>query len=205
MKKNRLFARIALTIAITAGFVAWMAAKDNQNVDINKENSSGKAQVGGAFALIDSHGKPFSSEHLKGKYSLVFFGFTTCPDMCPMGLTVMTEALRLMGEAAEPITPVFITIDPARDTPEVMAEYITHFHPRMVALTGEKPAIQQAIKAYKVYASKREVEEAADGYVMDHSGYLYLMDPNGAYITHFPHTIAPEALADQLQTAIAQH
>ncbi len=192
---------MALTIAITVGFAAWMATNSNQAPD-----ASGESHIGGTFALVDTQGKPYDTARLKGGYSLIFFGFTHCPEICPTALSSITQALQVMDkDKAARIIPVFITVDPVRDTPEVMAEYAAHFHPSLVALTGSQEQIKKVIDGYKVYASKHENTDMPDGYTMDHSGYIYLMDPQGDYVTHFAHTITPQELAEKLSAVIARN
>lgn len=203
MKKKRLAARVILTALITAGFAGWMWMNAPQS-PAPQAASSGEATIGGSFTLTDAKGQPFGSESLKGKYSLVFFGFTHCPSICPTALATLTQALNALGDKASAITPVFITVDPERDTPEVMAEYASHFHPSLVALTGTPEQIQAVVKEYKVYASKQATQDDADGYTMDHSGYLYVMDKNGRYVTHFAHDIAPDELAQRLAPYLAK-
>jgi len=203
MKKKRFIARTVLTLLITAAFVGWMWLKPAQNPSLEAKNGE-EVAIGGTFSLVDSHGNPFSSEALKGKYSLVFFGFTQCPELCPTALSTITLAMEKLGDAAAQVTPVFITVDPARDTPEVMAEYATHFHPSLVALTGSEEEIHRAEEAYKVFASKHETDEAAGGYTMDHSGYMYLMDRQGRYVTHFSYDVSPDDLAAALGRSLEE-
>jgi protein SCO1 len=119
---------------------------------------------------------------------LVFFGYTNCPDICPSGLQVVTSALDQLGERAKTVQPVFITIDPARDTPQKLAEYLKSFSPRLVGLTGSAEEIASAAKAYRVYYQKVADEKSKEVYTMDHSAIFYLMGPDGAFITHIPHT-----------------
>jgi protein SCO1 len=155
------------------------------------DKSEGMLDVGGAFSLMDVEGKPVTEEALKGSFSLVYFGFTSCPDICPTTLQAMTVALNKLGSAGEKIIPVFITIDPARDTPEVMKAFASNFHPRLLALTGTEEQVEDAAKAYKVFY-KLHNETDKKNYVVDHSGFVYLMSPTGEYLTHFAHDEAAE-------------
>ena len=129
---------------------------------------------------------------------LVFFGFTNCPDICPSALQTITVALDTLGDKADRLTPVFITLDPERDTPEVLAAYVKSFHSRIQGLTGSPEEVQAAIKAYRVYAKKVADESDPSRYSVDHSGFFYLMDAQGTYLTHFPHSIDAEQLAAKL-------
>ena len=141
---------------------------------------TGKALIGGAFELTDQNGKAFSSEQLKGKKSLVFFGFTNCPSVCPTGMAQISAVMEKVD--ADKVQPVFITVDPARDTPEVMKAFLQDYYAGFVGLTGSEEAVKAVQKAYKVYSAKADEEE---NYNMDHSSLIYLMDENGDYLSHF--------------------
>jgi protein SCO1 len=160
--------------------------------------SSGKALVGGPFTLVDQTGKTVTERDFRGKYMLVFFGFTHCPDICPTELQVMAASLDELGPKAEKIVPIFITLDPERDTPEVVADYVKNFDPRFVGLTGSPEAVAAAAKAYRVAYSKVKPEGSTDdqNYSVDHSALIYLMGPDGKYVTHFTFgTPAPKMAA----------
>ncbi|MCH7936483.1 MAG: SCO family protein [Proteobacteria bacterium] len=154
------------------------------------------AAIGGPFTLVDHQGRPRTWDYFKGRLMLVYFGFTFCPDVCPTALTDMGDALGILGEAADKVTPVFITVDPDRDTPEHMKEYLKFFHPRMVGLTGTPEQTAAVLKSYKVFAAKAPVEGGDAGdYLMDHTPIIYLMGPDGAYMTHFSHGASAEDIA----------
>lgn len=160
--------------------------------------SVGTAQVGGPFQLVDHTGKRVTDRDFRGKYLLVFFGFTFCPDICPTALQVMAAALEGLGAKAERITPVFITVDPERDTPEQLASYVSSFHPRLVGLTGSAEEIAAAAKAYRVYYKKSKDEKSSAEYTMDHTSIVYLMGPDGAFVTHFTHATSAETMKARL-------
>jgi protein SCO1/2 len=162
---------------------------------------SGKALIGGPFTLTDQTGRTVSDRDFRGKYMLVSFGYTYCPNVCPAELNVMSEALNKLGSDGRNIVPIFITIDPARDTVEQMANYMPSFHPRMVGLTGTEEQIKQAASAYRVFYSKADGDKAGDGYLMDHSTFMYLMNPAGEYVTHFGYGISADDLAARLAEA----
>lgn len=163
---------------------------------------TGEALIGGPFTLTAQDGSRISEQDLQGGYALVMFGYTHCPDICPLGLDTMTRALESLPAAtAERVRPVFITIDPARDTPEVLAAYAGSFHPRLLALTGSEAEVEQAVKAYRVYARKADAE-AGGQYLMDHSAFTYLMAPDGRYLAHFSHSTTPEEMAGKLATLL---
>ena len=164
-----------------------------------------EAAPGGPFALTDQFGKPRSDADFRGQLMLVFFGFTHCPDICPIELQTISDALDQLGDSAAKVTPIFITVDPARDTPAVLHDYVANFHPRLVALTGSAEAIGKVAKSYRVFYAKATGTNAPSdpaAYILDHSAVVYLMGPDGRYITHFsPGTTAKE-MADQLDKAL---
>ncbi|NJM54793.1 MAG: SCO family protein [Verrucomicrobiae bacterium] len=166
-------------------------------------STTGKALIGGPFTLTDHTGKRVTNKDFLGRNILVFFGFTYCPDICPSGLAVLTAALDQLGAVADPVTPVFVTIDPERDTPEKMADYIKSFHPRFVGLTGSKDEIAAAVKAYRVYAKKVPDERDPKAYTMDHSSIAYLMGPDGQFRAFFPDLTKPDPLAAEIRKALA--
>ena len=160
--------------------------------------SVGQAMIGGPFTLTDHTGKRVTDQDFRGRTLLVFFGFTFCPDVCPAGLQVMAAAIDKLGPKAERVTPIFITVDPQRDTPAQLATYVQSFHPRLIGLTGTSAEIEAAIKAYRVYAKKVTDPKSTAGYTMDHSTFIYVMGPDGAYRTHFTHATSVEAMAERL-------
>jgi cytochrome oxidase Cu insertion factor (SCO1/SenC/PrrC family) len=166
--------------------------------------AGGEALVGGPFTLTDQHGAVVTEQDFAGRYMLIYFGYTYCPDFCPMSLSNMTQALDLLPpEQAEQVVPILITIDPERDTVEQLAEYAPLFHPRLVALTGTPEETRQAAKAYRVYFSKAGNGDGSD-YLMDHSTFIYLMGPDGKYVRHFSHTATPEEIAAGIAAAVAE-
>jgi protein SCO1/2 len=156
--------------------------------------------VGGPFALVDTQGRAVTESDFRGRFMLVYFGFTYCPDVCPTSLTAIAQALDRLGADADKVVPVFITVDPERDTPEQMKEYVRHFHPRLVGLTGTPEQIAAAAKAYRVYYAKAKASGApADDYTMDHTSIIYLMGRDGKFLAHFSHGTEPEAIAARVR------
>jgi len=154
----------------------------------------GEALVGGPFELIDGDGRTRTDQEFRGRHMLIYFGFTYCPDVCPTELQNMTNALDQLGDAAAAIQPIFISIDPERDTPEVVGAYVDHFHPSMIGLTGSPEAVAAAAKAYRVYYRRADDPNASD-YLMDHSSIVYLMRPDGKFLTHFSYGTTAEEMA----------
>jgi protein SCO1/2 len=138
--------------------------------------------VGGPFSLIDGDGKPVTDQTWRGKYLLVYFGYTYCPDVCPTTLTNVAAALDKLGPKADQIQPLFITVDPKRDTPSVVKQYAAAFSPRLIGLTGTAQQIDTAAKEYRVYYAEHRTGPGPDDYSMDHSSVLYLMGPDGRFI-----------------------
>ncbi len=167
--------------------------------DTGTITDSGEAEIGGDFTLTDQNGKQVSNKDFSGKYMLVFFGFTNCPMICPTELLTMTEGLKLLGQDAKKMAPIFITVDPERDTPERMKEYLKNYHPAIVGLSGKKEDIEKVEKAYKVFASKVPNKEDKQNYNVDHSAYTYLMGPDGKFITHFNSNGAADKLAEGIK------
>lgn len=156
---------------------------------------TGQAAIGGPISLLDHRGRRVSEASYSGRHLLVFFGYTFCPDVCPTGLQTISTALDSLGASAEAVQPLFITVDPARDTVPVMADYVANFHPSLIGLTGTEPEVSAALKAYRVYAAKGPVDADGD-YLMDHSAFMFLMAPDGSYLRHFgPQTTAEEMAA----------
>ena len=166
------------------------------------QTASGTATVGGAFELVDQSGETRTQADFAGRHMLVYFGYTYCPDVCPTSLSLMSQGLDLLetetGSLEERVVPIFVTVDPARDDVAAMAAYAEHFHPRLVALTGSDAQIAAAAKAYRVYYRKAE-DPSASEYLMDHSSFIYLMGPDGTYVSHFAHNASPEEIAEGLK------
>lgn len=166
------------------------------------QTSSGAAKVGGAFELVDQSGETRTQADFAGRHMLVYFGYTYCPDVCPTSLSLMSQGLDLLetetGSLEDRVVPIFVTVDPARDDVAAMAAYAEHFHPRLVALTGNDAQIAAAAKAYRVYYRRAE-DPSASEYLMDHSSFIYLMGPDGTYVSHFAHNASPEEIAEGLK------
>jgi protein SCO1/2 len=160
--------------------------------------------IGGPFALTDQNGVHRTDADFRGKLMLVYFGFTYCPDICPTDLQQMGLAVDQLGPAGERVQPIFITVDPERDTAEHLKDYMALFHPRFVGLTGDAAAIRQSARNYRVYYEKVEREDKAD-YTLDHSAFIYLMDRDGKYLGFFPPGISAERLAETLRERLAAH
>ncbi|NMD08538.1 MAG: SCO family protein, partial [Phyllobacteriaceae bacterium] len=168
------------------------------------QRSSGVALVGGPFTMVKHTGEPVTEKSFAGKPMLLFFGYTFCPDVCPTELQVMAEALRQLGDRGTDIQPIFVTIDPARDTPAVMAAYVAAFGEQFVGLTGTPEQVKQIAGAYRVFYQKVDNKDAPDTYLMDHSSIIYLMDGEGKFLKHFTYSTDAKALAGGLASALGR-
>lgn len=155
--------------------------------------------IGGAFALTDHTGKARTDRDFRGKYLLVYFGFTFCPDVCPTDLQAIGLAMDQLGPRAKAVQPVFVTLDPARDTVEHLAQYVPLFHPKLVGLTGDEAAISAAAEAYRVYFKRVPFEKNVADYTVDHSAFVYLVDPEGAYLGFFPPGTPAERMVEMIK------
>ncbi len=163
--------------------------------------TTGKALVGGPFELVGKDGKTVTDQDFRGRYMLVFFGFTHCPDICPAELQVMAQAVEGLGANADKVVPIFISVDPERDTPEAVTAYVENFGPNFVGLTGSPEAVAEAAKAYRVTYQKFEYKDQQGdyGYSIDHSSLVYLMSPDGEYITHIPYGTPADKMTETLR------
>ena len=205
MRKSRfLFLYMIATMVIS--YIAFMVYTDRPGVNpfsvVRSTTSSGNALLGGPFTLLNQRGEYVSDTDLKGKWMLVYFGYSFCPDVCPVDLLTMTSALEALGDDAKNIAPLFITIDPERDTVEQLNTYMSNFHPSIQALTGSAESIAQAANAYKVYYKKAEDPDMTY-YLMDHTAITYLMNEKGEYVTHFPHGTEAQKMVDTLKKHMA--
>ena len=155
------------------------------------------AAIGGPFQLTDQHGKAVTDKNLKGKPTLIFFGYTHCPDVCPTSLFEISEVLRAMGKDADKVNAVFISVDPERDTQAAMKDYLSSFDPHLEGLSGDPDAIANVIKSYRVYAKKVPTKDG--DYTMDHTALIYLMDRDGRFVSPFNLKRTPEEAAVELK------
>jgi protein SCO1/2 len=197
-----------MLIVICAAFAVWYVILptpvNEATYQPSQQTTSGKALIGGPFSLTDHTGRPFTEKDLRGSYSLIYFGFTYCPDVCPTTLMLMSEALkRLPQTLSNQVQPIFFTVDPERDTVNALKDYVPNFHPRLIGLTGSPEAVQKAAKAYRVYYQINKESPDDEDYLVDHSSFIYLMGPDGTYITHFADNESPEVIANQIESIVS--
>ncbi len=189
-----------LTLAACAAFAGMILAAGVLAVPrlLAPAPAPATAEIGGPFRLTDGAGRTVTDASFRGKWMLVYFGYTHCPEACPTALQDIATALDGLSPAARAkVVPVFITIDPARDTPAVMQAYVSGFGPTFVALSGDPAAIAEAEKKYRVYAVKHPT--GGGDYEMDHSSIIYVMDPQGRFVANFTHETSPEQITDKLK------
>jgi protein SCO1 len=191
---------LVLALAAVGAFVLLRPAAAPEG------NLSGSA-VGGPFTLIDETGRTVTSDSFAGQWRLMYFGFTYCPDICPTDTAKLAAGLRLFEERhpgkAASLQPLFLTVDPERDTPAALTEFTNSFHPRLLGLTGSREQVDAALKAFRVYAAKAP-GSTPDAYLYDHLAVFYLMDPDGRPVQFIAGPAAtPEAIADMLERFVA--
>jgi cytochrome oxidase Cu insertion factor (SCO1/SenC/PrrC family) len=190
---------VTVVIGVAIGFVVQQFLLPSVSP---QSRSFGEALIGGPFSLIDQDGKRRTDADFRGRLMLVDFGYTNCPDICPLGLALMADVQERLGADGSKLQPIFITVDPARDTAPALKDYVAHFSDRIVALTGSKEEIAAAAKAYRVYYKVHGDPVTNPNYPVDHSGFLYLMDRNGKFVTHFTHETPPERVVEAIKKAL---
>lgn len=164
-------------------------------------SSLAAAAIGGPFELVDHTGAVRRDEAFRGRYMLIYFGFTYCPDACPTALLAMAEALDRVGPLAARVQPILITVDPDRDTPQQLASYVAAVDERLIGLTGTHAQIAAVARAYRVFYRKVTPPGMSD-YLVDHTSLVYLMDPDGKFLAHFSHETPPERMAETLRRLV---
>ncbi len=188
---------VLVVVALTAGRHYYIRIGDGLS---EATQASTHAAIGGPFTLIDQDGRTVTEDSFRGRYMLIYFGYTYCPDVCPTSLIRNTEALDLIGDKAANVVPILITVDPERDTPAHLKEYVKFFADNMVGLTGTPEQVAAAAKAYRVYYAKVDDKDGdAATYLMDHSALSYLMGPDGRFVQFFRHEMDAAEVADRLR------
>ena len=217
IKSRGFFYGVAIIAVIAIVLVGRQIEQKNKTIEFSQLESSGEPAaprqaetvIGGSFDLIDHNGERRVDADFLGKYMLVYFGYTFCPDVCPTSLQIITDALDELGEEGKDIVPVFITVDPKRDTVEVMKEYVKFFHPRTVGLTGSEDSIAATAKAYRSYYKIVKDPDAKEGdadgeYLVDHTSITYLMGPDGKFVKHFPHGFSVDKMVLKIREILAK-
>ena len=199
---DKLWATVAgaAVLAFLGGSYVYVTQKTAGDVFAECRSSAvagGPGLIGGPFSLVDENGQTVTESQVLTKASLVYFGYSFCPDVCPLDNARNAEAVDLLESKGIEVQPVFITIDPARDTPEVLAEFTENLHPRMLGLTGSQEQIDSAVRAYKAYGKKRE-DGDPEFYLMDHSTFTYLMLPGSGFAEFYRREVTSEQMAESV-------
>lgn len=191
-----------LGVLAVGGYMAWVGyGPTSQRDSSSLIPAVARGDVGGPFEAVDHTGRPVTQADFEGQLSIYYFGFTFCPDICPTELSVIASAIDLLGEDGDQVQPIFVTIDPERDTPEIMASYVNLFHPRMVGITGSVKQISEMANAFRVFYQKVESDDFSY-YLMDHSSFIYVMGADGQNVGIFPYGTSPDHLADSIRAQL---
>lgn len=202
-KASKIVTKIVIILSI---IIAALSLYILVTIDLTDKPLAGQGgmaddvQIGGEFTLTDHNGNEFNSNMMQGKLSLVYFGFTYCPDICPTSLQKLTKVLSTLDKYQIEVLPIFITLDPPRDTPALLKEYLGHFHQNLIGLTGSKKKIKEVADLYKVFYTMAEGASTKDDkYMLDHTSFVYLMDKKGKYMKHFYMNSTPEEMIEYIR------
>jgi len=198
LRHIRIAALLGIVTAAVGGGVVYLGQRNADSPNSGATKSTGEALIHATFSLLDENGQTVNEKSFGNRPMLVYFGYTFCPDVCPTELQTISDALDILGDDAGRISPLFITIDPARDTVPVMRGYVANFHPAIRGLSGSAEQIRRAAHAFRVYFS-RAGDSSGDDYLMDHSSFVYLMDTSGRYVAHFSPDTTPEEIAARIR------
>lgn len=191
---------LGLVIAYGAAYVMWGGRPDV--VILGAAQTEGRVPIGGPFRLVDHTGAEVTERSWEGRHLLMFFGFTYCPDICPAELNTIAEVMDALGPDADRVQPLFVTVDPERDTPEALAHYVAAFHPRIVGLTGTPERIAETARAYRVFYARVRTGDGPGDYTMDHSTAAYLMSPSNEFVAVFSHTTEPARIVETIRARL---
>lgn len=189
----------AIAFGIMAAMLAGMPAAATDHAAGDAQQQPQADPPGGPFVLRDHFGRVVYDQDLRGKFLLIYFGYTFCPDVCPTTLQTMAQVLDQLGDKADEVWPLFITVDPQRDTAKVLNQYVTAFHPKILGLTGPEPYIEATVKKYRIKVERVDTAGVPGGYTLDHTSSLLLMGPYGEYLGRYPHGLPPEDIAADLK------
>ena len=198
-----LWGLVALMLLSSGGVAVWRFWYERAGELPPASRQTAESLIKTDFDLLDHEGGRRKASDFRGQWMLVFFGYTFCPDVCPTTLATVSAVLDELGPAAESVQPLFVTVDPERDSAQVLADYVQAFHPRVVGLTGSSEDIAQTAANYRVYYARVEQEDVPGGYVMDHSAFIYLVDPEGRFVQPFSHQGSVDEIVAALRAQLA--
>lgn len=194
---SRIIIFLSIIIAAISAYILLTTELADKPLAGHGDNLKGSSDIGGDFVLTDQNGEQFSSDQMKGRISLVYFGFTYCPDICPTSLQKLNFVIDTLEKYKIDILPIFISVDPNRDTPELLKEYLGHFNSKIIGLSGTEKQIREVADAYKVYYGIAQDRDTSDNhYMIDHSSFVYLMNKKGEYVKHFYLTSPAEEIIE---------
>jgi cytochrome oxidase Cu insertion factor (SCO1/SenC/PrrC family) len=193
---------LAALAAVTVAQLAMTQGRTRQKSDMEPVARQENAAIGGSFTLTDQNGASRRDGDFRGRVMLVSFGFTHCPDICPITVGTLSKTMETLAAKGDNVAPLFITVDPQRDTPSVLKEYLTHFDGRIIGLTGSEVQIRQVADAYKIYYARSQEKQGKGDYSIDHSGYIYLMGKDGQFIRVFPYNASETEVAAAIESAL---
>jgi protein SCO1/2 len=196
-------AAVACALLLVLGGAAQAQSSKRSAAELMDAVMWNREPIGGPFQLTDQSGKVRSARDFRGRLMLVYFGFTYCPDICPTDLQAIGLAMDRLGADADGVQPLFITLDPERDTREHLADYVAMFHPRLIGLTGSAEQVQNAADAYRVYYRRVDFDKGDGTYTVDHSAFVYLMDRDGKYLGFFPPGTSAEKMVEMIRPRLA--
>ena len=199
-RRTTLIAVFAFAPLILGG--AWLTITFTTSLALAQSSRPAATGIGGPFTLIDTNSKTVTDQTYRGKWMLIYFGYTNCPDACPLALHNISVALEKLGPKASVIQPLFITVDPNRDTPQAMADYLKNFDPRIAGLTGSPAQTDVVAKAYHVYVAPQKSD--GNDYLIAHSAYIYLMDPQGNFVNIIDGSVPGNQMAAKLHQMMVQ-
>lgn len=197
-------------MALIGGAAPFLYARDNSTEDARRENAArlmndlmtGKGPIGGPFMLTDQYGQRRSLDDFRGKLVLLYFGYTFCPDVCPTDLLAMGQLVKTLGVDGDKMQLIFVTLDPERDTQELLRDYVAAFHPRFVALRGSEDEVRRVATSYKIYFEKVR-PPGSSTYLIDHMAFIFLLDRSGKYVAFFPPGTSAERMAVMVREFLA--
>ncbi|MGJ5617734.1 SCO family protein [Sulfitobacter sp. MF3-043] len=196
MKRMVAISAVAVTALFLASMVWFSQRQSGDQFAPCRSSAVAGGDLGGPFELLDSNGQTVTDKDVITEPALIYFGYTYCPDVCPLDVDRNASAVDILQERGQSVTPVFISIDPARDTPEVVGDFASNMHPKMIGLTGSSEQIKAASNAYRTYYKSHEAED--DEYLVDHSTFSYLVLPEVGFVEYFRREVTPEEMADKI-------